>query len=167
VKAAEQQIEALLSTLEQHVTDIHGIGPVLAASLLAEIGDIQRFPRLESLVAYAGIDPSVSASGEFTATETHMSKRGSPHLRRALWLAAVSASRSNPDLAAYLQRRLDQGKPWGTAMGGGCSEAARSDLRPPAPQPPLRGALKLASTTRRPYLTPHSRSLRWERGAGG
>ena len=117
VAASEQQIERLLASCEQHVTDIKGIGPVLAASLVAEIGDIRRFPRLESLVAYAGIDPSVFSSGEFTATETHMSKRGSPYLRRALWLAAVSASRSNPDLAAYLQRRIDQGKPWGTAMG--------------------------------------------------
>jgi hypothetical protein len=51
------------------------------------------------------------------SAETHMSKRGSPYLRRALWLAAVSASRSNQDLAAYLQRRLDQGKPWGTVIG--------------------------------------------------
>lgn len=117
VAAVEQQIEVLLGTLEQHLTDIKGIGPVLTASLVAEIGDIRRFPRLESLVAYTGIDPVVFSSGEFTATETHMSKRGSPYLRRALWLAAVSASRSNPDLAAYLQRRLDQGKPWGTAMG--------------------------------------------------
>ena len=117
VAATEQQIEGLLATCPQHVTEIKGIGPVLAASLVAEIGDVSRFPRLEALVAYAGIDPRVFASGEFTATETHMSKRGSPHLRRALWLAAVSASRSNPDLASYLQRRLDQGKPWGTAMG--------------------------------------------------
>jgi len=117
VAAVEQQIEVLLGTIEQHVTDIKGIGPVLSASLVAEIGDVSRFPRLESLVAYTGIDPAVFSSGEFTATETHMSKRGSPYLRRALWLAAVSASRSNPDLAAYLQRRLDQGKPWGTAMG--------------------------------------------------
>jgi transposase len=117
VAAVEQQIERLLSTLEQHLTDIKGIGPVLAASLIAEIGDVHRFRRFESLVAYSGIDPSVFASGEFSATETHMSKRGSPHLRRALWLAAVSASTCNPDLAAYLQRRLEQGKPWGTAMG--------------------------------------------------
>jgi transposase len=117
VTEVEHEIEALVSTLEQHLTDIKGIGPVLAASLLAEIGDIRRFARLESLVAYAGIDPVVFASGEFNAAETRMSKRGSPHLRRALWLAAVSASRSNPDLASYLQRRLDQGKPWGVAMG--------------------------------------------------
>ena len=88
-----------------------------ASSLVAEIGDINRFPRFESLVAYTGIDPTVFSSGEFTATETHMSKRGSPYLRRALWLAAVAASSSNPDLAAHLQHRLDQGKPWGTAMG--------------------------------------------------
>jgi transposase len=117
VAAVEQQIDVLLARVEQHVTDIKGIGAVLAASLVAEIGDISRFPRLESLVAYTGIDPTVFSSGEFTATETHMSKRGSPYLRRALWLAAISASRSNPDLATYLQHRLDQGKPWGTAMG--------------------------------------------------
>ena len=64
-------------------------------SLMAEIGDISRFARLESLVAYTGIDPAVFSSGEFTATEMHMSKRGSPYLRRALWLAAISASRSS------------------------------------------------------------------------
>jgi len=117
VAAVEQQIEALLATIEQHVTDIKGISPVMAASLIAEIGDVQRFRRFESLVAYTGIDPSVVASGEFKATETHMSKRGSPHLRRALWLSAITASQSNPDLAEYLRRRLDEGKPWGTAMG--------------------------------------------------
>ena len=117
VAACEQQIEQLLATLEQHVTEIPGIGHVLAASLMAEIGDVSRFARFESLVAYSGIDPTVFSSGEFTATETHMSKRGSPYLRRALWLAAISASQSNPDLAEYLHRRLAQGKPWGTAMG--------------------------------------------------
>jgi transposase len=117
VAAVEQQIETLLATVEQHVTDIKGISPVMAASLIAEIGDVHRFRRFESLVAYTGIDPSVFASGEFKATETHMSKRGSPHLRRALWLSAMTASQSNPDLAEYLQRRLEEGKPWGTAMG--------------------------------------------------
>ena len=113
----EEHIEARLAEMEQHVTEIKGISPVLAASLIAEIGDIHRFRRFGSLVAYTGIDPSVFSSGDFTATETHMSKRGSPHLRRALWLAATTASQSNPDLAEYLRRRLDEGKPWGTAMG--------------------------------------------------
>lgn len=117
VATVEQEIERRLATLDQHLTDIKGISPVLAASLIGEIGDVHRFARFESLVAYSGIDPSVFASGEFSATETHMSKRGSPHLRRALWLAAINASQWNPDLADYLRRRLDDGKPWGTAMG--------------------------------------------------
>src|SRR4029453_18033229 len=84
VVTVEHEIEHLMAQTEQHVTDIKGIGPVLAASLLAEIGEVSRFSRLESLVAYADIDPTVFASGEFSATEAHMSKRGSPHLRRAL-----------------------------------------------------------------------------------
>src|SRR5207244_5421252 len=49
----------LLAGVEQHLTSIPGVGPVLAATILAEIGDIDRFPRLTALVAYAGIDPSV------------------------------------------------------------------------------------------------------------
>src|SRR6266542_3859806 len=117
VAAIEQQIETRLAEIAQHVTEIKGISPVMAASLIAEIGDVQRFRRFESLVAYSGIDPSVFASGEFKATETHMSKRGSPHLRRALWLSAITASQSTPDLGEDLQRRLAEGKPWGTAMG--------------------------------------------------
>ena len=117
VAAVERQIEPQLAAIEQHLTTIKGISPVMAASLIAEIGDVHRFRRFESLVAYTGIDPTVVASGEFHATETHMSKRGSPHLRRALWLTAITASQSNPDLAEYLRRRLDEGKPWGTAMG--------------------------------------------------
>lgn len=117
VGAVEREIEALMADTEQHLTDIKGMSAVLAASLLAEIGDVGRFSRLEGLVAYAGIDPTVFSSGEFTATETHMSKRGSPYLRRALWLAAVSASQWNPDLQAYLHRRLKEGKPYRVIMG--------------------------------------------------
>jgi len=117
VAAVERQAETLMTTTEQHLTDIKGISAVLAASLLAEIGDVSRFSRLESLVAYAGIDPTVFSSGEFTASQCHMSKRGSPYLRRALWLAAVSASQWNPDLQAYLHRRLEEGKPYRVIMG--------------------------------------------------
>jgi hypothetical protein len=61
--ATEQQIELLLVTLEQHVTDISGIGPVLAASLVAEIGDINRFPRLERF--------GVGVARATSATEAH------------------------------------------------------------------------------------------------
>jgi transposase len=116
VVEVEDACAALLRELDQRLTTIPGIGPVLAASILAEIGDITRFPRLEALVAYAGIDPSVFESGAFTGTRQHISKRGSPYLRRALYLATHTAQQHNPDLAAYLQRKLREGKSYRSAL---------------------------------------------------
>lgn len=120
VQEVEAVITEVMATLPQHLTTIKGIGPVLAATLLAEIGDVDRFPALESLVAYTGIDPSVYESGEFTGRRQHMSKRGSPYLRRALWLAAHSTRQWNPDLDSYFQRKLAEGKPYKVAMGALC-----------------------------------------------
>jgi len=113
-------IEEVMDGMEQHLTDIKGIGPVLAAIILAEIGDISRFRSLKSLVAYSGIDPSVFQSGDFTGTKRHMSKRGSPYLRRALWLAAHSARIYNNDLNQYFHTKLSQGKAYNVAMGALC-----------------------------------------------
>ncbi len=116
ISQVEAAIEELMVTQEQYLTTIKGIGAVLAATILAEIGDIDRFSRLESLVAYAGIDPAVYSSGEFTGTQAKLSKRGSPYLRRALWLAATSARRYNPDLQEYYERKIRAGKPYGIVM---------------------------------------------------
>ena len=120
VKEVETAITRLMEQEPQYLTSIKGIGPVLAATLLAEIGDIHRFSSLERLVAYAGIDPSVFESGEFTGRRQHMSKRGSPYLRRALWLAAHSTRQWNTDMDSYFQRKLAEGKPYKVAMGALC-----------------------------------------------
>ena len=83
-------------------------------------GDVHRFPNLEKLVTYAGIDAVVYQTGEFQATQTHMSKRGSPYLRRALWLAASVARNCDPELRDYYQCRRAEGKPHGTVVGAIC-----------------------------------------------
>lgn len=116
LQRADTAIATLLAQIPQQLTSIPGIGPVLAASILAEIGDAHRFPRLAALVAYAGLDPGVFASGAFVGTRQHISKRGSPYLRRALFLAAHGARLHNPDLAAYLGRKLAEGKPYRAAV---------------------------------------------------
>lgn len=120
IATVEGAIKELMTATEQYLATIKGINSVLAATILAEIGDISRFHRLESLVAYAGIDPAVHSSGEFTGTQAHLSKRGSPYLRRALWLAATSARRWNPDLQEYFDRKIREGKPYGVAMSAIC-----------------------------------------------
>ena len=116
-------IEDLMQQLPQHITSIPGIGLTTGAAILGEIGDIKRFDSPDKLVACqgthsdAGIDATVYQSGEFEATETHMSKRGSPYLRQALWQAASMAVQYDPQLKQYYQRKKAEGKHHGTAIG--------------------------------------------------
>ena len=87
----EHIIAAQFAQFDTKLTTIPGIGTTLGATIFSEIGDINRFDKPKQLIAYAGMDPSVKQSGNFVGTQSHMSKRGSPYLRRALWLAAVVA----------------------------------------------------------------------------
>ncbi len=116
IKAIDQTLTQLLADEPQHLTSIPGLSTVLAATILAEIGDIDRFASVKPLVAFAGLDPSVHQSGHFLATQSALSKRGSPYLRRAIWLAATPARLYNPDLAAFYQRKRKQGKHHNIAM---------------------------------------------------
>lgn len=116
----DAEIEGVMERLPQYITSIPGVGPVTGATILAEIGDVHRFATPEKLVAYAGIDPVVYQTGEFRASNTRMSKRGSPYLRHALWQAAFAASRFDPQLRDYYQRKRAEGKAHGTVMGAVC-----------------------------------------------
>lgn len=120
----DKQIEALdieiMKYYEQFDCYLHtipGIGIIGAATILAEIGDISRFKNSSALVAFAGIDPTVRQSGEFNSTHNHMSKRGSPYLRHAIFLAATTCSFHNSPLNAYYKKKRDQGKHHLTATG--------------------------------------------------
>lgn len=116
----DSDIASFMSQIEQHITSIPGIGPVTGATIIAEIADIHRFETPNQLVAFAGIDPTVYQSGSFQATQTRMSKRGSPYLRHALWQAAISAVRFDPQLKAYYQRRRSEGKHRHVVLGAIC-----------------------------------------------
>ena len=117
IAALEEQIAALYSHFDAQLTTIPGIGPVLAATILSEIGDISRFPSAAKLAAFAGIDPSVKQSGEFVSKHNHMSKRGSPYLRRALWQASTIAVNYDPALKAFYEKKRAEGKPYMNAIG--------------------------------------------------
>jgi transposase len=84
------EITALLNPIEQKLTTIPGVGTVLAAAIIGELGDLSRFPNVASVIAYAGLDPTVSDSG-MTSKQRSVSKRGSKYLRTAIWQAAVAS----------------------------------------------------------------------------
>ena len=117
VAETEVEISSIMGELHSPITTIPGIGPVLGAVILGEIGDIHRFESPAKLVAYAGIDASVSQSGEFEATHNRMSKRGSPYLRRALFVASNVAVRFDPDLQSFYLKKRKEGKHHSTCLG--------------------------------------------------
>lgn len=117
IKEIDNRIAEMFSEFDTYITTIPGIGPVLGATIFSEIGDISRFSSPAKLVAFAGIDPTVKQSGEFTATHNHMSKRGSPYLRRALWQASTIAVRYNPDLKIFFQKKRSEGKTYMNVIG--------------------------------------------------
>jgi transposase len=84
---------------------IFGIGPILAATILAEVGDAKRFRRARQVVRAAGLDPVVKDSAD-KQRRGHLAKQGAPCLRWALVEAAQHACRKNsPDHELYVRAR--------------------------------------------------------------
>jgi len=117
IATLDAEIARLLSTFETRLNTITGIGPTLAAVILSEIGDVKRFSSAAKLAAFAGVDPTMKQSGDFSGSRNRMSKRGSPYLRRALWLAATVASFKDPSISAFYQRKRAEGKSHMTTLG--------------------------------------------------
>jgi transposase len=80
--------------------ELPGVGEFTALVMLAEIGDITRFPSARKLAGWAGLTPAVRGS-DLTVRHGHISKQGSAWLRWALNQAAQTAKRSPEFAAAY------------------------------------------------------------------
>lgn len=112
----KKQIDALAQEIEEYeiIQSIPGIGEKIAATIISEIGEIDRFDHPKKLVAFAGVDPSVHSSGKFTATYNRISKRGSSRLRHALYQAVSCGLRKSGSdkLKAYYNKKKEEGKPY-------------------------------------------------------
>lgn len=80
--ALRAEMTRLASQLPEYETvrAIYGVGETTAVQLMAEIGDVRRFPRRSSIVGFAGVYPAVDQSGKHETQSTSTTKRGSPHL---------------------------------------------------------------------------------------
>ena len=108
--------KAKLSPAYNLLLSIPGVGELTAATIIGEIGDISRFSTVKKLVAFAGLDPSVYESGKFKSSHNKISKRGSTHLRKALYQAAsagIRKSKGSPNnsiLYDYYIKKVNEGK---------------------------------------------------------
>jgi transposase len=118
---ADQRVAGLLDgETARRLQTIPGVGPSIAATLLAEIGDIGRFDDFDQLLAYAGVHPAERSSGRKGAnpeTAWHMSKAGNAHLRAAAYRMAVVGVQHNPVIAAHYARKRSAGKSKMNAIG--------------------------------------------------
>lgn len=114
----EVKIKDIYSKLDNHLQSIPGIGEVTAPIILAEIGDINNFSSPSKLTAFAGIDPSENQSGNKKSTDEKTSKRGSPYLRHAIYLAAMVASNNDPIMHDYYIKKRAEGKHHYVALAG-------------------------------------------------
>ena len=117
IKNIEKQVSDFIKKSDNVITSIPGIGDMTAAIIISEIGDINRFDNPGQVLAFAGLDPSVKQSGNFNASSTRMSKRGSSLLRYALILAANNVQLNTKTFNDYYNAKRLQGKLHYNALG--------------------------------------------------
>ena len=95
---------------------VPGLGPVSVASILAEVGDIRRFPDKETFVGYCGLYPVAWESGD-TRLRFRMTRKGNRMLKMTLLVASAAARQYNPAIRQFYARLRARGK--GKKAAGG------------------------------------------------
>ena len=131
ITAAARQLlagKAVLATLLSEMTRLaeqlpeydtvramYGVGEKTAPQLMAEIGDVRRFPRRSSIVGFAGVDPAIDESGKHISKSNPTTKRGSPYLRKTLYqivCAYLKKSPADEPVYQFLDKKRSEGKPY-------------------------------------------------------
>ena len=95
------------------ISEMPGCGKKLTSRIIAEIGDVRRFKNAGSIIAYAGLDAPPYQSGQFEATNRHISKRRNKYLRKTgyeVMKSIKSSCRSDNDLKSYIIKKENEGK---------------------------------------------------------
>ena len=117
VETYRTEMNKLASQLPEYpvVMQMYGVGESLGPQLMAEIGDVRRFQRKQSLVAFAGIDPAPNESGDYHSRSNKTTKRGSPYLRKTLFnIMTIHLQRAPLDepVFQFLDKKRAEGKPY-------------------------------------------------------
>ncbi len=111
----ENEINKLIEEVHPHYMSVPGIGPISAAVIYSEYGDISNFSNPGQMLAFAGIEPGINDSG----TESHggrMVKRGSSQLRYVLINCCLPLIRFDITFATYYAKKRGEGKPHRVAI---------------------------------------------------
>ena len=144
VKEAVSQLNAVSRTVETYRTEMDrlasqlpeyevvmsmtGVGKSMGPQLIAEIGDIRRFAHQKSLVGFAGTDPIKDDSGDKISKSKPSSKRGSPYLRKTLFIIMSILLRNEPQddpVYQFIDKKRSEGKQYYVCMTAGMTKFLR------------------------------------------
>ena len=130
VERLRREMDNLASTLPEYpvVLAMDGVGPTLGPQLIAEIGDVTRFTKRGALTAFAGVDPGGNQSGDHDRKSNRTSKKGSPHLRKTLFVimdGILQRSPSDNPVYVFMDKKRSQGKPYYVYMTAGANKFLR------------------------------------------
>lgn len=101
IKAYDKAIAEQMALIPNTLTSIRGIGPVYSAGIIAEIGDINRFPNQAKLAKYAGLAWKQHQSGDFESQNTRLIHSGNRYLKYYLCEAAMSLVRCDTEYSRF------------------------------------------------------------------
>src|SRR5215208_4064535 len=102
------RIEAEVQASGTTLTQIFGVGPILAATILGTVGDVSRFPTKAHFASYAGTAPVEASSGQ--VVRHRLSLGGNRKLNYALHMVATSQASSDAPGGTYFRKKLAEGK---------------------------------------------------------
>jgi transposase len=108
LKAMKAELKAAVLASGSHLMDIHGIGPAGAARILADVGDVARFPNRAHFASWTGTAPIDASSGQHT--HHRLSRAGNRRINHVLYMAGIVQLRNDTPGRGYYRRRVAEGK---------------------------------------------------------
>jgi transposase len=108
LKAMKAELKAAVTASGSRLMDLHGIGPAGAARILADVGDVARFPDRNHFASWTGTAPIDASSGE--QIRHRLSRAGNRRLNHVLYIAGIVQLRNDTPGRAYYRRKLAEGK---------------------------------------------------------
>jgi transposase len=94
LKTMKAELKAAVLASGSHLMDIHGIGPAAAARILADVGDVHRFPNRAHFASWTGTAPIDASSGQHT--RHRLSRAGNRRINHVLYMAGIAGSATTP-----------------------------------------------------------------------
>ena len=108
IKKATAELKAIVLARDSRLMDHHGIGPVVAARILADVGDVTRFADRNRFASWTGTAPLDASSGE--QNRHRLSRAGNRRMNHMIHIAAVTQLRLETEGRAYYRRKRAEGK---------------------------------------------------------